>query len=236
MLSALVMRKRWRKIGLGTTLKQPLVVSSRYKVEPSDLVLDLVASNSDATSRTQLPQPVVKLEPRTIDLTMSDADTTSRPQSPQPVVIIDLTMSDAGDDTTPAPVRNKRTHSSRSSSSPSIPSSLSPDGTDKSSDDSPLPAWPADLYVVDIVQGFEKCEEACRGRRSVEKAFVRHFKVPFRHTTFYNHPRHWDNTLAAIRNEALRAGHTSAGLWTTFLDRARTAKPVHKRKKKKKKI
>jgi len=66
------------------TTMQPLVVSSWYKVEPSDLVLDLVASDSNATSCTQPPQPVVKLESRTIDLTMSDADATSHPQSPQP--------------------------------------------------------------------------------------------------------------------------------------------------------
>ena len=92
----------------------------------------------------------------------------------------------------------------------------------------PLPASPMDFYVMDIVQGFEKCEEACRGRRSVEKAFVKCFKMPFRHTTFYNHRRHWNKALAAIRDEALRAGRTSAGLWTTFLDhiRAKTVEPM----------
>jgi hypothetical protein len=92
-----------------------------------------------------------------------------------------------------------------------------------------------EFYVVDIVRGFEKCEEARRGRRSVGQAFLKHFKVPFRSTTYYNHRRHWDKASMALRDEALRASRTSAGLWSTFLDRSRAEAtgPVDKRGKKK---
>jgi hypothetical protein len=107
----------------------------------------------------------------------------------------------------------------------------------ESSDDSP-PAWPAAFYVVDIVRGFEKCDEAHREHRSVEKAFFKCFKVPFRSTTFYNHHRNWDNASASSRDAALRAGRTSAGLWTTFLkrNRAKAVKSVDKTRKRKKRV
>jgi len=72
-------------------------------------------------------------------------------------------------------------------------------------------------HVMDIVQRFEKCDEARRGRRSVPKAFVKCFDIPFRRTTFYNR-RLWGKAPAAIRDQALRAGRTPAGLWATFLD------------------
>lgn len=90
--------------------------------------------------------------------------------------------------------------------------------------------------MVDIVRGFEKCEEARRGRRSVKQTFLKHFKVPFRSTTLYNHRRHWDKASAALRDEALCAGRTSAGLRATFLDRSRAEAMVlvDKREKKKK--
>lgn len=172
---------------LKKTTRPPLA-PSRYKVKPSDSMVDLAPSDSDdgsctwpsrpvATPCTQPPQPIVKQEPK----------------------IIDLTEDDVKDDL-PAPVRKKR---ARPSSSPSLPSTprLSPDGTDESSDDSPVPAWPADFYIVDIVQGFEKCDEACRGQRSVPEAFVKCFNVPFRRTTFYNHRRHWDKAPAAIHDQ-----------------------------------
>jgi hypothetical protein len=114
------------------------------KVELSDFAL-----NSNTTSHRMAPLPhhhiAVKVEPTMIDLTMSDEE-----------------------EAMPAPMTGKRVRSSRSSISlssslsPSPSPHSSPNETDEGSDDS-LPAWPAEFYVVDIVQGFEKCDEACRG-------------------------------------------------------------------------
>lgn len=161
--------------------------------------------------------------------------------------VIDLTMSDEEDDSIHVPITHKRARSSKSSSSDSSVVSVSASSSTPHSSttgieiedesDDPLPAWPTEFYVVDIVQGFEKCEEARRGRRSVEQAFVKHFKVPFRSTTFYNHRRHWEKASAAVRDEALHARRTSAGLWTTFLDHSRAEareSKTEKRDKKKK--
>ena len=224
---------------------RPLTLPRRFKAEPSDFTFGLVASDSDPTSHQTATSPhhVIKVEPTFIDLTMSDADDVA------PM-----------DDVMPAPTKKKRTCSSLSPSpstprsshvmpaptkkkcarsfsspspSPSTPRS-SPNETEESSDDSP-PAWPAAFYVVDIVRGFEKCDEARRERRSVEKAFFKCFKVPFRSTTFYNHRRNWDNASAASRDTALHAGHTSAGLWTAFLKQscAKAVESVDKKRKKK---
>jgi hypothetical protein len=206
---------------------RPLTLPPRFKTEPSDFALDFVASDSNPTSHhtATLPRHIVKpeVEPTFIDLTMSDAEDGAIP-----------TLMDAApmDDVTRTPPKKKRVRSFSSlSASLSTPrSDASPNETEESSDDSP-PAWPAAFYVVDIVRGFEKCDEARRERRSVEKAFFKCFKVPFRSTTFYNHRRKWDNASAASRDAALRAGHTSAGLWTTFLERSR-AKAVDKKGKK----
>jgi len=221
------------------------ILPSRYKIA-SDSVLHLMSSDSDAGSRAQPLHPSVKLESTFIDLSMSDADPTSSIPPSQPIVklelkVIDLTMSDPSDAeesnvSMPTPIRNKYAHSSRSPSLPSTPS-LSLDG-DKSSDDSLHPSWPADFYVVDIVQGFKKCDEAHCGQRSVAEVFIKCFKIPFWRTTFYNHRQHWDNVPAAIHDKALHAGRNSAGLWTTFLNhaRAKTVEPVDQRKRKKKQV
>jgi hypothetical protein len=207
---------------------RPLTLPPRFKTEPSDFAPDLLASDSDPTSddTATLPRHIVKVEPTFIDLTMSDDEDGAIPTLMDAALMDDIHI-------TSAPKKKKR---ARSFSSPSASSStphLSPNETEESSDDSP-PAWPAAFYVVDIVRGFEKCDEARRERRSVEKAFFKCFKVPFRSTTLYNHRRKWDNASAATRDAALHAGHTSAGLWTTFLERSR-AKAVQSVDKKRKK-
>jgi hypothetical protein len=119
------------------------------------------------------------------------------------------------------------------SSSASSDSSHS-SGADNSDDG--LRAWPSSFYVVDIVHGFEKCEVTARGRKSVEEAFIKCFQVPFRHTTFYTHRRHWEVASQACRDEALRAGRTPAGTWTTFLERSRKPAMVKKKNKKRVKV
>ena len=152
------------------------------------------------------------------------------------LIVIDLTISDSDGDTKPV----TRTHNhSRSYLSPSMPSSLASSdsshssGADSSDDD--VRAWPSSFYVVDVVHGFEKCEVAARSRKSVREAFIKFFQVPFRHTTFYTHHRHWEGASQACRDDALRAGRTPAGTWTTFLERGRGRKPAMENLKKKNK-
>jgi hypothetical protein len=152
-------------------------------------------------------------------------------------IVIDLTISDSESDAQPATMTLKRSRSSNTSTpSQSTPSSASSDsspcsGADNSDDG--LRAWPSSFYVVDIVHGFEKCEAAARGRKSVGEAFIKCFQVPFRHTTFYTHRRHWEAASQACRDDALRAGRTPAGTWTTFLERSRSKQALEKKKNKK---
>ena len=146
------------------------------------------------------------------------------------------------DDTIHVPILHKHARSSNPSSSESSISTsssmLRSSAHETDDSDDPLPAWPTEFYVVDIVHGFEKCEEARCGRRSVKQAFLKYFKVPFRSMAFYNHRWHWDKASAALRDEVLRARRTPAGLWATFLDRSRAEAmgPVDKRKKKKTRV
>ena len=188
---------------------RPLLVPRRFKTEQLDSIpLD---APPQPTARHL---PVVKMEP----------------------IVIDLTISDSDGDTKPVTRTHKR---SRSYLSPSMPSSSASSdsshssGADSSDDD--VRAWPSSFYVVDVVHGFEKCEVAARGRKSVREAFIKCFQVPFRHTTFYTHRRHWEGASQACRDDALRAGRTPAGTWTTFLERSRGRKPAMGNLKKKNK-
>ena len=147
-------------------------------------------------------------------------------------MVIDLTISDPEDETTPVPMTHKCACSSHSSSSPSP--SLSPSLGHSTSNDDAL-AWPSDFYVVDVMHGFKKCEAAHRNQTSVEEAFFKCFQVPFRSTTFYNHRCHWENASEACRDEALRGGHSTAGSWKVFLKCScnKSCADVIKRKRKK---
>ena len=193
---------------------RPLLVPRKFKTEPS---IPLALFNAPPQQTASHP-PVVKMEAFIIDLTISDSDGDTQP----------VTM----------PVMRKRSRSlnfsSPSLSMPSSPASSNSErrsGADNSDDG--VRAWPSSFYVVDIVRGFEKCEAAARGRKSVRETFIKCFQVPFRHTTFYTHRRHWEVASQACRDDALRAGHTSAGTWTAFLERSRSKPAVEKKKNRK---
>ena len=190
---------------------RPLLIPQRFKVEPSDFAIPLTTIDT-LPQRTALHPPhVVKVEPTVIDLMISDSESDAQP----------VTMT------------RKRARSSNSlSPSPSTPSSSPRSSTDDAYDtDDHLPAWPSAFYVVDIVRGFEKCEAADRSRKSVKEAFTKCFCIPFRHSTFYVHRRHWKVASQACRNEALCAGCTPAGTWMAFLERT-CGKLVQEKKKK----
>ena len=193
----------------------PLVVPQKFRTKVS--IFDA------PPQQTASHPPVVKVEPFVIDLTISDSDSDTQLE---PVTIMTRKRSRS---------LNFKS-SSPSLSMPSSPASSNSEprsGADDSDDG--LRAWPSSFYVVDIVRGFEKCEAAARGRKSVREAFVKCFQVPFRHTTFYTHRRHWESASQACRDDALRAGHTSAGTWTAFLECSRS-KPATEKKKNKKRV
>ncbi|KAG2146624.1 hypothetical protein DEU56DRAFT_753533 [Suillus clintonianus] len=52
--------------------------------------------------------------------------------------------------------------------------------------------WPADFYVVGIADGFNACKRAAESQCSIAAAFVRHFGVPFRASTYYDNRRLWE--------------------------------------------
>jgi hypothetical protein len=156
---------------------------------------------------SDLTLPVkVKLEPGTSDLTLP-VKVKAEP------MFIDLTISDSED------------HVSRKH-----PRSPSPHDLSESSDEDDVGhTWPTDFHVVDVVKGFDRCLKACKTHKSVEKAFFDCFGVPFKSSTFYRHRRKWERASEACRERALRAGHTSAGLWSAFI--AHSEVEGHRRKR-----
>ena len=132
------------KVVKKTSARPALLVPRRFKIEMSE---SLPLALFDAPPQQKASHlPVVKVEPMVIDLTISDSDGDAQP----------VTMT--------------RKRSSRSSISLSITSSSTSSDSSRCSgaDDSDdgLRAWPSSFYVVDIVNGFEKCEVAAHGRNS----------------------------------------------------------------------
>jgi hypothetical protein len=81
--------------------------------------------------------------------------------------------------------------------------------------------WPADFYVVDIADGFNACKRAADSQRSIADAFVRHFGVPFRASTYYKNRRMWE--LGANRvlcAQFISYGRVDEGRWAAFVERA----------------
>ena len=124
-------------------------------------------------------------------------------------MFVDLTISDSDEDCPPITLSRKCCWSL-----------WSPCTVGESSDGSDVEhTWPTDFYVVDVVKGFDKCLKASRSHKSVEEAFFKCFGVPFKSSTFYRHRRKWERASEASREAGLRAGRTSAGLWSAFVVR-----------------
>ncbi|KAG1727915.1 hypothetical protein EDD22DRAFT_961155 [Suillus occidentalis] len=82
--------------------------------------------------------------------------------------------------------------------------------------------WPVDFYVVDISQGFNACQRAVDGRRSVADAFTGHFGVPFKASTFYDNRKVWDfHPNASLRQCFIDYGRMEKGSWTSFMKKAK---------------
>jgi hypothetical protein len=87
---------------------------------------------------------------------------------------------------------------------------------------------------IDIVKGFSACMKASQKHQSMENVFVKCFGVPFWSSTFYRHRRKWEGASEACRDDALRVGRTSAGLWSAFVQSSeRNVVDVRRKKTKK---
>ncbi|KAG2029257.1 hypothetical protein BDR03DRAFT_1018652, partial [Suillus americanus] len=81
-----------------------------------------------------------------------------------------------------------------------------------------IKVWPADFHVVNVVEGFRRCEIARKSRRvSVQKAFESYFGVPFKKTTFHEHRTRWFKAPQALCDKYLEARRTDRGLWSAFM-------------------
>ena len=188
-----------------------------------DTFVEVLGSDNEIDDVTPLPcqfkcppsRPLRKFSqthisrPSSVHVKVEDAGITIKEE-------IDLTITD--DDDLPVPSRKRPL--STSSAGSSYHHSPSPSDQDQD-DDANVRVWPADFYTVDIVRGFDKCEQARRARQGVGKAFTAVFQVPFRSTTYYNHRQNWELAPQRCRDKALAAGRTPDGLWTTFLNSSR---------------
>ena len=82
--------------------------------------------------------------------------------------------------------------------------------------------WPGDFYIVDIVSCFKDSANSSKSGKKVRDIFEQHFSVPFKRLTFYENRSHWDHATHQAKQQALDAGHTFAGLWSTFMGTNRT--------------
>jgi hypothetical protein len=81
--------------------------------------------------------------------------------------------------------------------------------------------WPVDFYVIDIANGFNLCKKAADSRRKVSQAFIKHFGVPFKASTYYDNKKVWDlEANRALRERFTGYGRTGKGRWTAFMKKA----------------
>jgi len=78
--------------------------------------------------------------------------------------------------------------------------------------------WPVNFYVIDITNGFNLCKKAADSWCKVSQAFIKHFGVPFKASTYYNNKKVWDLEVNQALHERFTGyGHTETGRWTTFM-------------------
>ena len=94
---------------------------------------------------------------------------------------------------------------------------------DTDSSSTQIQKWPGDFYVIDIVHCFDMCEAEKGKPRSSRRGDVNAIcfewcfpGIPFKSSTFHDNHRRWNAAPQHIRDAALEAGQTKAGLWSAF--------------------
>ena len=77
-------------------------------------------------------------------------------------------------------------------------------------------SWPADFYAIDIANCFQEIQQQ-RNKKNVRVIFEKHFAVPFKSSTFYDHQDRWKRASLDTKETFLLAGRTEAGLWVHFM-------------------
>ncbi|KDR67273.1 hypothetical protein GALMADRAFT_147270 [Galerina marginata CBS 339.88] len=77
-------------------------------------------------------------------------------------------------------------------------------------------SWPADFHAVDIANCLQEIENSGH-KEKVQAIFERHFVLPFKSSTFYDHQDRWKRASLATKDAFISAGQTDAGLWVHFM-------------------
>ncbi|KAJ7725293.1 hypothetical protein DFH07DRAFT_783037 [Mycena maculata] len=74
------------------------------------------------------------------------------------------------------------------------------------------------MYVVDMADGFKDINDMRTLRIPCSERFKRAFKVPYVSSTYDNQRQWWERAgkFPALTADAIKAGHTQAGLWSLF--------------------
>ncbi|KAJ7759414.1 hypothetical protein DFH07DRAFT_772225 [Mycena maculata] len=111
------------------------------------------------------------------------------------------------------------------SAAPSSASSAAPSSPRSSPSPPPPPhtqerdrRWPYGMYVVDMADGFKDIDDMRTLRIPRPERFKRAFKAPYVSSTYDNQRQWWEQAgkFSALTTDAIKAGHTPAGLWLLF--------------------
>ncbi|KAJ7587482.1 hypothetical protein C8J56DRAFT_1050696 [Mycena floridula] len=98
--------------------------------------------------------------------------------------------------------------------------------------------WPADFFVVDIINSFAKFHDPAES--TTAELFTQFFRKPFKSSTFYENRKRWQIANQTARNEAVAAGQTMESLWSVFSKKNAAAnaeqRQIQKRQARSKKI
>jgi hypothetical protein len=129
--------------------------------------------------------------------------------------VLEFSSSDLDHMQQPCPIKTEEKKIRLSLDGPSLPIILSSDSDTRTPSTSAKKlVWPHNFYTVDIAACFLACEDSVGSK--TEQVFKTFFPIPFRQSTFHENWDHWRSAPPAAKEDALKAGHTSARLWIKF--------------------
>ncbi|TFK49845.1 hypothetical protein OE88DRAFT_1646242 [Heliocybe sulcata] len=96
--------------------------------------------------------------------------------------------------------------------------------------------WPQDFHACDIQSAFVELNVLARHGHAIGTAFTQRFGVPFKSSTFYDHRDRWLSASQEVRDNAVKAGLTEAGLWSAFMKLTSGNESDRKARKKKRAV
>ncbi|KAJ7243546.1 hypothetical protein C8J57DRAFT_1243492 [Mycena rebaudengoi] len=128
------------------------------------------------------------------------------------------------DHSSPPPQQHPRTATSPSDSPPpsalfsaSTPHSSSPDTSPPLTPATTTAPWPAAMFVIDMVEGFQlMASKELSGMKNRGTRFTHIFRREFRSSTYDDQIKKWKAVSPSLQQKALKAGRTEAGSWSVF--------------------